>query len=65
VTVFRRVTLPLIGPGIAAGAVLAWARALGEFGATITFAGNFPGTLRTFRPGGVAGRPAAHRGRGA
>jgi len=35
VTVFRRVTLPLIGPGIAAGAVLAWARALGEFGATI------------------------------
>lgn len=47
VTVFRRVTLPLIGPGIAAGAVLAWARALGEFGATITFAGNFPGTTRT------------------
>jgi molybdate transport system permease protein len=47
VTVFRRVTLPLVGPGIAAGAVLAWARALGEFGATITFAGNFPGTTRT------------------
>jgi molybdate transport system permease protein len=47
VTVFRRITLPLIGPGIAAGAVLAWARALGEFGATITFAGNFPGTTRT------------------
>jgi molybdate transport system permease protein len=46
-TVFRRITLPLIGPGIAAGAVLAWARALGEFGATITFAGNFPGTTRT------------------
>jgi len=46
-TVFRRVTLPLVGPGIAAGAVLAWARALGEFGATITFAGNFPGTTRT------------------
>lgn len=46
-TVFRRVTLPLMGPGIAAGAVLAWARALGEFGATITFAGNFPGTTRT------------------
>ena len=45
--VFRRVTLPLVGPGIAAGAVLAWARALGEFGATITFAGNFPGTTRT------------------
>ena len=47
ITVFRRVTLPLVGPGIAAGAVLAWARALGEFGATITFAGNFPGTTRT------------------
>jgi molybdate transport system permease protein len=46
-TVFRRVTLPLVGPGIAAGAVLAWARALGEFGATITFAGNFPGTTQT------------------
>jgi molybdate transport system permease protein len=47
VTVFWRVTLPLVGPGIAAGAILAWARALGEFGATITFAGNFPGTTRT------------------
>lgn len=47
ITIFRRVTIPLIGPGIAAGAVLAWARALGEFGATITFAGNFPGTTRT------------------
>ena len=46
-TVFLRVTLPLVGPGIAAGAVLAWARALGEFGATITFAGSFPGTTRT------------------
>ena len=45
--IFSRVTLPLIGPGVAAGAVLAWARALGEFGATITFAGNFPGTTRT------------------
>jgi molybdate transport system permease protein len=45
--VFVRVTLPLVGPGVAAGAVLAWARALGEFGATITFAGNFPGTTRT------------------
>jgi len=40
---FRRVTLPLITPSIAAGAVLCWARALGEFGATITFAGNLPG----------------------
>lgn len=45
--VFWRVTLPLIGPGIASGAVLAWARALGEFGATITFAGNFPGSTQT------------------
>jgi molybdate transport system permease protein len=44
---FRRVTLPLVGPGVAAGAVLCWARALGEFGATITFAGSFPGTTRT------------------
>ena len=46
-TTFRRVTLPLVGPGIAAGAVLCWARALGEFGATITFAGNFPGSTQT------------------
>ena len=45
--VFRRVTLPLIAPGIAAGAVLCFARALGEFGATITFAGSFPGVTRT------------------
>ncbi len=45
--VFRRVTLPTIRPALVAGAVLAWARALGEFGATITFAGNFPGTTRT------------------
>jgi len=44
---FRRVTLPLAGPGIASGAVLAWARALGEFGATITFAGNRPDVTRT------------------
>lgn len=44
---FRRVTLPLVMPGVAAGALLCWARALGEFGATITFAGNFPGTTRT------------------
>jgi molybdate transport system permease protein len=45
--VFRTVTLPLIAPGLAAGAALAWARALGEFGATITFAGNLPGVTRT------------------
>jgi molybdate transport system permease protein len=46
-TAFRRVTLPLVAPGVAAGSVLCWARALGEFGATITFAGNFPGTTQT------------------
>jgi molybdate transport system permease protein len=45
--VFRRVTMPAIRPGLIAGAVLAWARALGEFGATITFAGNFPGRTQT------------------
>ena len=44
---FTRVGLPLAAPGIAAGAALAWARALGEFGATITFAGNFVGTTQT------------------
>ena len=46
-TVFWRVTVPLIAPSLAAGAVLCWARALGEFGATITFAGNFPGVTQT------------------
>jgi molybdate transport system permease protein len=46
-TTFRRVSMPLAGPGLLAGLVLAWARALGEFGATITFAGNYPGTTRT------------------
>jgi molybdate transport system permease protein len=46
-TAFRRVTLPLVGPSIGAGAILCWARALGEFGATITFAGNLPGTTQT------------------
>jgi len=45
--VFRRVTLPSIKPSLFAGLVLAWARALGEFGATITFAGNLPGTTQT------------------
>jgi molybdate transport system permease protein len=44
---FIHVTLPLVAPGIAAGAVLCWARALGEFGATITFAGNNPGVTQT------------------
>jgi molybdate transport system permease protein len=46
-TVMRRVTLPMIGPSIAAGTALTWARALGEFGATITFAGNFQGKTQT------------------
>ena len=46
-TIFRTVTIPLIAPSLLAGAVLCWARALGEFGATITFAGNFPGRTQT------------------
>jgi molybdate transport system permease protein len=46
-TVFRRVTLPLVAPALYAGAALAWARALGEFGATITFAGNIQGRTQT------------------
>jgi len=46
-TVFRRVTLPLVAPSLAAGTLLCWARALGEFGATITFAGNLQGTTQT------------------
>ncbi len=46
-TVFRRVTLPMVLPSVAAGSVLAWARALGEFGATITFAGNIVGRTQT------------------
>lgn len=46
-TVLRRVTLPRIAPSVAAGAVLAWARALGEFGATITFNGSLPGRTQT------------------
>lgn len=46
-TVFRRVTLPQVAPGIAAGALLCFTRALGEFGATITFAGNLPGVTQT------------------
>jgi molybdate transport system permease protein len=45
--VLRRVTLPLLGPQIAAALVLSWARALGEFGATITFAGNLTGRTQT------------------
>ena len=45
--IFRWITLPNLLPAVAAGAVLSWARALGEFGATITFAGDFPGTTQT------------------
>jgi molybdate transport system permease protein len=45
--VFRYVTLPLAGTSLLAGAVMTWARALGEFGATIIFAGNFPGRTQT------------------
>ncbi|WP_309071890.1 ABC transporter permease [Arthrobacter sp.] len=46
-TVLLRVSLPLVGPGIVAGAVLSFARALGEFGATLTFAGSLQGVTRT------------------
>jgi molybdate transport system permease protein len=45
--IFARITLPLAGPALLAGAVMTWARALGEFGATILFAGNFPGITQT------------------
>ena len=46
-TVFRRITLPLVLPGLVSGAVLSFARSLGEFGATITFAGSLQGRTRT------------------
>jgi molybdate transport system permease protein len=46
-TTFRRVSVPLALPGILAGMVLGWARSLGEFGATITFNGNYPGVTQT------------------
>jgi len=46
-TVLRRVTLPLVMPGLASGAVLSFARSLGEFGATLTFAGSLQGVTRT------------------
>jgi molybdate transport system permease protein len=46
-SVLRRVTLPMIAPSLAAGLLLTWARALGEFGATITFAGNLQGRTQT------------------
>jgi molybdate transport system permease protein len=62
--VFLTVTLPLIAPGIIAGAILCFARAMGEFGATITFVSNIPGETQTLPtliytftqvPGGDAG----------
>ncbi len=62
-TTFRMVTLPLLGPSLVAGAVLCWARALGEFGATITFAGQPAGAhpdhadRRLLRPGDRPARP--------
>ncbi|HUG83200.1 MAG TPA: ABC transporter permease, partial [Euzebya sp.] len=46
-TIYRRITLPQIAPSVGAGMALCWARALGEFGATITFAGNVPGRTQT------------------
>jgi molybdate transport system permease protein len=46
-TTFRRITLPAIGPSLMAGLVLTWARAFGEFGATVTFAGNLQGRTQT------------------
>lgn len=45
--ILRRVTLPVIASSLVAGTMLCWARALGEFGATITFAGSFPGRTQT------------------
>ena len=59
--VFRRVTLPLVAPALVAGTILAWARALGEFGATITFAGNVSGRTRTL-PLEISLRLEADRG---
>jgi molybdate transport system permease protein len=53
--VLRTVTLPLVAPSLIAGAMLAWARALGEFGATIMFAGSFPGVTQTM-PLAIYGR---------
>ncbi len=45
--IFRQITIPLALPSLVGGAVMSWARALGEFGATIMFAGNFPGRTQT------------------
>ena len=59
---FRTVTVPLIAPSLVAGAALSWARALGEFGGTITFAGSLPGRTRTLPTAiyaGLQSRPDA------
>lgn len=45
--VARTISLPMVLPSLSAGAVLAWARSMGEFGATVTFAGNLPGRTQT------------------
>jgi molybdate transport system permease protein len=45
--VLKRVTLPLIGPSLVSGLILTWARAFGEFGATVTFAGSLQGSTQT------------------
>lgn len=47
VVIARTISLPMVLPSLTAGAVLAWARSLGEFGATVTFAGNLPGRTQT------------------
>ena len=62
--VFLTVTLPLMSPGILAGAILAFARSLGEFGATITFVSNIPGETRTLPHRALlSGHPGAGRRR--
>ena len=57
----RPVTLPLILPGVLAGAVLGFAKALGEFGATITFVSNIPGQTQTVVEAGVVEAVSKHR----
>ncbi len=62
--IFSRVTLPLVVPSLVAGSVLCWARALGEFGATVLFGGNTPGTTQTMTTPGAGRVPEPARGRG-
>ena len=59
---FWTVTVPLAAPSLAAGAALCWARALGEFGATITFAGNLPGSTQTLPSAVYAGLQSRPQG---